>query len=86
MSDFCDDALENLYLYLDGELTSDSSVRIRQHITDCPPCFDAYTFEKRFKIVVRERLQEEVPEALMSRLTAMLRSEANAPGRLDSAD
>jgi mycothiol system anti-sigma-R factor len=75
MSHNCDDALERMYLYLDGELTAESSEAIRVHLDDCPPCLDAFHFEERLKIVVRTRLQEEVPSELMMRLKAIIRSD-----------
>ena len=75
MSDRCDDALENLYLYLDGELSSDTAEDIRRHLDDCPPCLDAFAFEHRLKTVVRARLQEEVPAELIVRLRHVIRTE-----------
>ena len=83
MSNHCDDALENLYLYIDGELTAESSTRVRAHISDCPPCFDTFSFEERLKLVVRNRLKEEVPVELMARLSALIRTETSkSPDRL----
>ena len=75
MSHNCDDALERMYLYIDGELTAESAEAIKVHINDCPPCFDAFHFEERLKLVVRTRLQEEVPSELMIRLKSIIRSE-----------
>lgn len=78
MSEKCDDALENLYLYLDGELRSDMAEEVRSHLEDCPPCLDAFSFEQRLKIVVRTRLQEEVPTELLVRLTQVIRTEIHS--------
>ncbi len=75
MSHNCDDALERMYLYIDGELTTDSADAIKVHLDDCPPCWDAFHFEERLKIVVRTRLQEEVPAELMMRLKTIIRTE-----------
>ena len=75
MSEQCDDALENLYLYLDGELKPDVAESVRIHLDDCPPCLDAYAFEQRLKTVVRERLQEDVPADLIIKLTQVIRAE-----------
>ena len=76
MSDHCDEALAHLYSYLDGELDDHViAERIRGHLTDCPPCGDAFTFEERLKIVVRTRLSEEVPIELMQRLQVVIRSQ-----------
>lgn len=75
MSSQCDDALEKLYLYLDGELTVESAEIVRVHLDDCPPCLDMFSFERRLKTVVRTRLHEEVPAAFLSRLSALIQSE-----------
>lgn len=80
MSDKCDDALENLYLYLDGELKPDMAEGVRSHLDDCPPCFDAFSFEQRLKMVVKTRLQEEVPTDLLFRLKQVIRTEVDPHG------
>ncbi len=72
MSDRCDEALANLYLYLDSELDRVSSDRIRAHLADCPPCDGVFRFEHRLKIVVRERLREEVPPHVIAKIRAAL--------------
>ncbi len=76
MSERCDEALANLYLYLDSELDRVSSDRIRAHLADCPPCEQKFSFEQRLKIVVRERLQEEVPPHFVSKIRAALQSDS----------
>ena len=77
MSHNCDDALEKMYLYMDGELTTETAEVIRVHLNDCPPCFDAFHFEERLKLVVRTRLQEDVPSELLIRLKSIIRSESS---------
>ena len=75
MSHNCDDALEKMYLYIDGELIADTAGEIKVHLDDCPPCWDAFHFEERLKVVVRTRLREEVPSEVMVRLQSIIRSE-----------
>ncbi|MDP9495842.1 MAG: zf-HC2 domain-containing protein [Actinomycetota bacterium] len=72
----CDEALTNLYQYLDREMDSANSERIRAHLDDCSGCFDIFEFEVRLKIVVRERLFEEVPPEFIDRLRAALARES----------
>jgi len=72
----CDEALTNLYQYLDREMDSANSERIRAHLVDCSGCFDIFEFEVRLKVVVRERLSEEVPPAFIERLRAALARES----------
>jgi anti-sigma factor (TIGR02949 family) len=72
----CDEALTNLYQYLDREMGSADSDRIRAHLDDCSGCLDVFEFEVRLKIVVRERLAEEVPPQFIERLRAALAKES----------
>lgn len=75
----CDEALKNLYLYLDAELDSVTSERIQSHLDDCNGCVHSFEFEKRLKTVVREHLDEEVPDSFVDRLREAL-SRESAPG------
>lgn len=75
MSRDCDEALANLYLYLDSELDGVSTVRIKEHLEACGGCSGPFEFERRLKAVVRERLNEEVPEEIVIRLWEALRAE-----------
>lgn len=72
----CDEALTNLYQYLDREMDSANSERIHAHLDDCSGCFDIFEFEIRLKIVVRERLSEEVPPEFIERLRVALARES----------
>lgn len=72
MSCHCDEALAQIYTYLDGELDQGTVARIRAHIEECHPCGGAYAFEERLRTVVRQRLQEEVPEEVVVRLRVLL--------------
>lgn len=71
----CDDALANLYLYLDAELDDPSSERIRSHLEECRGCNGSFDFERRLKTVVRKRLNENVPESLVERVREVIRAE-----------
>ena len=41
----CKDAYEQLYPYLDRELSDDEKVVVRQHLEACPPCAHLFHFE-----------------------------------------
>ena len=75
----CDDALTNLYLYLDREIEATTSEVIRAHLDDCSGCLRSFDFEARLKIVVRERLSEEVPLEFLERLRQAIAREASTP-------
>jgi anti-sigma factor (TIGR02949 family) len=73
----CDDALTNLYLYLDREIEATTSEVIRTHLEDCNGCLRSFDFEARLKVVVRERLSEEVPTEFLERLRQAIAREAS---------
>ena len=78
MSHDCDEALENLYLYLDSEMDQVSTERIRSHLDECTDCVNSFEFEKRLKDVIRERLDEDVPETLVARVREALAKESTS--------
>lgn len=75
MSDRCDHAVAHVYLYLDRELTWWRRRQIRRHVSDCPPCFDGFSFEQRLRVVVRQRLAEDVPAEFITRLRQVIDAE-----------
>lgn len=74
----CDDALTNLYMYLDTEIEVAASEVIRAHLEDCSGCLRSFDFEARLKVVVRERLSEEVPAEFLERLRDAIARESTA--------
>jgi mycothiol system anti-sigma-R factor len=70
----CVEAVHMLYHYLDGELTSERRVLIRQHLDDCPPCGDAFEFEAELRVVIAQKCREEVPPELVNRVRKALGS------------
>jgi len=71
----CDDALHELYGYLDGELTVERRVTIQRHLDDCPPCYEAFDFEAELRIVIARKCTEQVPDALKQRIADALDKE-----------
>jgi mycothiol system anti-sigma-R factor len=76
MSD-CQDALHELYGFLDGELTVERRVAIQRHLDECHPCAEPYDFEAELRAVVRRKCQEQVPDALIVKIRVALESEAS---------
>lgn len=64
----CDEALHELYTFLDGELTDDRRSRIRTHLDDCSPCLEVFDFEAELRIVIKQKCQEQVPDRLRQRI------------------
>ncbi len=68
----CTETLQELYEYLDGELTDDKRQHIEQHLNDCSPCYEAFDFEAELRMVIRKRCAETVPEELRQRIARAL--------------
>lgn len=78
MSD-CEDALHELYGFLDGELTDDRRKLIQHHLDDCQPCAEPYDFEAELRSVIRKKCQEQVPHDLIDKVRAALATAASDP-------
>ncbi len=68
----CTETLQELYEYLDGELTDDKRQHIEQHLNDCSPCYEAFDFEAELRMVIRRRCAETVPDGLRQRIARAL--------------
>ena len=75
MSD-CENALHELYGYLDGELTDERRAAIQRHLDGCQPCAEPYDFEAELRNVVRRKCAEQVPAGVMAKIRAALDAEA----------
>jgi mycothiol system anti-sigma-R factor len=71
----CDQTIERLYVYLDGELTEQRRVEIARHLDLCGPCVRAYGFEAELRKVIASRCKDRVPESLVARVAAALAAE-----------
>lgn len=77
----CDDVLDVLYEFVDGEVTVERRERIKAHLEACLPCFEAYDFEAELRVVISQRCRDRVPEELRSRILRALADEAGSPSR-----
>lgn len=65
----CRDVLEQVYLYLDGEIGDEDCTKIRQHLDECAPCLREFGIEQEVKaLVARSCGCETAPEALRQRV------------------
>lgn len=71
----CDETIERLYFYLDGELTDQRREEITRHLDLCGPCVGAYGFEAELRRVIANRCKDHVPEQLVDRIAEALRDE-----------
>ena len=68
----CDDSLEQLYTFLDGELTEERRAVIHHHLEECSPCLETFDFEAELRVVIARRCHEEVPDSLRRRVAESL--------------
>jgi mycothiol system anti-sigma-R factor len=74
----CDETIERLYVYLDGELTEQRRVEIARHLDLCGPCVGAYGFEAELRRVIANRCKDHVPDSLIERVAEALDNEHRA--------
>lgn len=68
----CNDALQTLYHYLDGELTPERRAAIQRHLDQCSPCLNAFDFEAELKVVIARSCRDQVPESLRLRVAELI--------------
>lgn len=77
--DECQEIIERLYVYLDGELTDERRLEIGHHLDECSPCLDAFDFEAELRRVIATKCRDRVPEHLLIRVRAALAAEERTP-------
>ena len=75
----CTESVQELYTFLDGELTDERRAAIQVHLDDCPDCYGGYDFEAELRQVVSSSCKEEVPEHLRARVADALQQLLEQP-------
>jgi mycothiol system anti-sigma-R factor len=72
----CRDVLEQVYLYLDGEMADDEQcAAIRQHLDECSPCLRQFGVEQEIKALVARKCGcDSAPGELKLKVLARLRT------------
>ncbi|HEV2282896.1 MAG TPA: mycothiol system anti-sigma-R factor [bacterium] len=69
----CQECLDRLWPYIDGELDIASSDELRHHLAQCRQCFSEAELERRLKEMMRRACSgEHAPVRLRERLTKIL--------------
>ncbi|MDQ6885843.1 MAG: zf-HC2 domain-containing protein [Gemmatimonadota bacterium] len=75
----CLSAMQQLWDYLDGELTADRMAAVREHLAVCQRCFPHYDFERAFlDAVKRTKGSALAPGGLRARVVTALQREGIA--------
>lgn len=72
----CDEAVHQLYHYLDGELTEERRTEIAVHLDRCGPCAGAAGFEAELRMVIANRCKDRVPDHLLARIAEAIHEES----------
>ena len=71
----CEETLEELERFLDGELDELTEGQVTHHLSDCNPCMGRAEFRKHVKDLVHEKCAERsLPPGLSDRIQELLRS------------
>jgi mycothiol system anti-sigma-R factor len=69
----CDEALQDIQRFLDGELDASLHQDIQQHLSDCGPCMQRAEFRKHLRVMISTKCaQESVPDALLLKINGLL--------------
>lgn len=76
----CQETLERLYEYLDGELTPETTAEVRRHIELCEECYPEVRETAEFRDALHRaaRGQPLCPESLRRKVAELLRQERGA--------
>jgi mycothiol system anti-sigma-R factor len=70
----CSEVLEQVYVYLDGEIGPDECAKIREHLDECGPCLRQYGLDQAVKaLVARSCGCDLAPDALRNKVLARIR-------------
>lgn len=68
----CRSVIEELFTFLDGELTSARRAQISTHMNGCVDCHEVVEFHAELKMTIAARCREDVPEGLRLRISSVL--------------
>ncbi|MFM7062610.1 MAG: mycothiol system anti-sigma-R factor [Actinomycetes bacterium] len=68
----CDEAISELYRYLDGELDPASLAHVEAHLRKCSPCLEAYDFEAELRQMIAAKSAEQMPSELRRQILDVL--------------
>ncbi len=73
MSRMCHEFLEELYAYLDGEMSDADCRALQEHLAQCGPCMAEYQRDARLKELVRRSCAcQPAPEQLRERIVTYI--------------
>lgn len=68
----CQEVLDRVYVYVDGEMGPTDVAGIRRHLEECGPCLRSVDVEVMLKALVARSCREHAPEQLRQRVLVRL--------------
>lgn len=74
MKEVCREHLQRAYLFLDGEILSETErSEIQIHLEECSPCLERYGLEEELvSVIARLRHASPCPDRLKTRIASLL--------------
>lgn len=69
----CEEVIEQIFVYLDGELDEARSALIDEHLKHCRDCFSRAEFERKLRARIRDSATVRAPDRLHRRITGLLK-------------
>lgn len=80
----CFAVVQELYSFLDGELTEMRRLQIEHHFVECLKCHEVVEFHASLKMTIATKCREDVPDGLRQRIIfAIGRAQGGSPGIVD---
>lgn len=76
----CEDVMDRLWEYLDGELDPETAGKVEKHLEVCQRCFPQYDFRRAFKELLSHSGEGTVPPQLQRRVFEALLEEDRVAG------
>lgn len=71
----CQEAVRELYPFLDQQLDRRKSRAVRRHLDLCSSCCTKFEFERALKSLIREKAREgAVPSSVRQRIASLIES------------
>ncbi len=76
----CQDSIDLLRDYLEGEMPADLAAALKSHLDLCPPCVEFVQAYQKTSELCRKALKARMPEGLSARLTSFLHEKLSSKG------
>jgi len=68
----CEEALNKLFEYIDGELSDEELLRIGSHLKECPPCEAERRINEKIRLLVSKAHTGQAPHQLRERVLSTI--------------